>query len=158
MILSLYTLLPPRRNKDFLECNVIKKYNDELENTKNYLDLNKQEFRFNQFKTAKSEGSQIIKIPDDLMKVITIYLKFHPNYSKDKNLNIPFLVYFNGKPLDKVNSITLILNKIFGKKIGSSMLRHIYLTSKYGDIQKEMQEDAKIMSHSVGQQAEYIKK
>lgn len=57
-----------------------------------------------------------------------------------------------------VNSITRILNKVFGKKVGSSMLRHIYLSSKYGNVSKEMKEDAKIMGHSTEvQKNTYIK-
>ena len=48
-----------------------------------------------------------------------------------KTSNIPFLVYNDGKEFNKINSITRILNKIFDKKIGSSMLRHIFLTDKY---------------------------
>ena len=43
----------------------------------------------------------------------------------------------------------MILNKIFNKKIGSSMLRNMYLTNKYGKIMKEMKDDVKDMSTSV---------
>jgi hypothetical protein len=67
-------------------------------------------------------------------------------------------VYSDGEPLDKVNSITRILNRIFGKSIGSSMLRHSYISSKYAAVNEEMKEDAKNMSHSLGMQKEYIKK
>jgi hypothetical protein len=44
---------------------------------------------------------------------------------------------------------------VFGKQIGSSMLRHIYLSSKY-DID-EMKKDADAMGHSLGVQKEYMK-
>ena len=37
------------------------------------------------------------------------------------------------------------------------MLRHIYLTSKYGEVKQDMQEDAKLMAHSVSVQRDYIK-
>jgi hypothetical protein len=67
-------------------------------------------------------------------------------------------VYYDGKPLSQVNAITRILNKTFGKKVGSSMLRHIYLSSKYGKVVDEMKEDANAMSHSVDMQKDYIKK
>jgi hypothetical protein len=36
------------------------------------------------------------------------------------------------------------------------MLRHIYLTHKYGNKLTEMQEDASRMAHSVSQQKDYI--
>ena len=51
-----------------------------------------------------------------------------------------------------------ILNKIFDKAIGSSMLRHIFLTDKYGETLDKQKEDAKNMAHSEGQQKDYIKK
>ena len=58
-----------------------------------------------------------------------------------------------------MNVITRIFNRIFSpNKIGSSMLRHMYLSSKYGTIAKEMSEDAKMMGHSVGTAQEiYVK-
>ena len=38
------------------------------------------------------------------------------------------------------------------------MLRHIYLTNKYGDDINEMKKDAEAMGHSTTEQKEYIKK
>jgi len=37
------------------------------------------------------------------------------------------------------------------------MLRHIYLSSKYGKVQDDMKDDAELMSHSTTQQKDYIK-
>jgi hypothetical protein len=37
------------------------------------------------------------------------------------------------------------------------MLRHVYLSSKYGDTMKEMEEVADEMGHSTAVQKEYIK-
>jgi hypothetical protein len=92
-----------------------------------------------------------------------LYLNHHPLFPKTrkerKNVNIPFLVDYNGVPLTKINDMTRILNKIFGKKIGSSMLRSIYLTSKYGNVKQEQEKDSILMSHSTKTQDEtYIKK
>ena len=44
--------------------------------------------------------------------------------------------------------MTRTLNKIFGKKIGSSLLRNIFLTDKYNDNAKEMADDVKAMGTS----------
>ena len=66
-----------------------------------------------------------------------------------------FLVNADGSPLAAVNAITRILNKTLGKKVGSSMLRHIFLSSKY-DI-TEMNKDANAMAHSVEEQKRYLK-
>jgi len=70
---------------------------------------------------------------------------------------VPFLVQPSGKPFN-VNGITRVLNRIFGKKVGSSLLRHIYLTGKYGKILEEQKKDAEAMANSVDMQNKtYIK-
>jgi hypothetical protein len=38
------------------------------------------------------------------------------------------------------------------------MLRHIFLSDKYGDVKEEMKEDAEFMSHGSGMQKAYILK
>ena len=43
------------------------------------------------------------------------------------------------------------------KSVSTSMLRHIYLTSKYGKVKEEMKKDAELLAHSVEQQKSYIK-
>jgi hypothetical protein len=163
LILCLYTDIPPRRNQDYMDMYVVESFNDNLDKAKNYFDWSNKEFIFQHYKTSKKYGKQTINIKDknELLETITLYLKFHPlnpNSSlkkMPKNANFKFLVYSDGSPLSSVNAITRILNKIFGRKIGSSMLRHIYLTSKY-DI-KEMKEDAQAMGHSLNEQRQYLK-
>ena len=45
-----------------------------------------------------------------------------------------------------------------GKSVGSSLIRHMYLSSKYGETVKEMEKDADLMGHSGGvQQTIYVK-
>ena len=160
IVLSLYYYKQPRRNQDYYQMEIIKKYSPDMEIDVNYLSIDDKEFIFNIFKTSKSEGIQKEDIPDELMEIINIYLKYHP-LIKGKmikiNQKVPFLVYYNGTKFDKVNSITRILNKVFGKSIGSSMLRHIFLSNKYGDIIEEQKKDAKAMGHSVEQQKDYVK-
>lgn len=152
VILSLYTLIPPRRNGDYLYMIVTN--NSTISDTnKNYLDLKKKQFIFNVYKTSKKDGQLIINIPTELFDIIKKYIKIHPF----KENNVPFLVSYDGKPFTSINSITRRLNKIFGKNIGASMLRHIYLSSKYGSIVTEQAEDAKLMSHTLSTQKDYIK-
>jgi len=52
--------------------------------------------------------------------------------------------------LDNSNDITKILNKVFKKNVGASMLRNMYLTNKYGDVIDNLKDDVKNMSTSVG--------
>lgn len=158
VILSLYVLIPPRRNLDWQKMMVT--FNEDCNDNKyNYLDYKNKQFIFNVFKTSKKDGQLKVDIPDDLMNVLDIYLKYHPlnkNMKKSPH-SIPLLVDFKGSPFNKVNDITRILNKIFDKKIGASMLRHSYLSFKYGGLLKEQEKDAKMMSHTVETARTYIK-
>lgn len=166
VLLSLYVLIPPRRNLDWQKMLILFPNGNVNDDNYNYLDVKNKQFIFNVFKTAKKDGKLILDIPDDLMQVINLYLKYHPLNSNKRNINsknskqpvnIPFLVDYKGNPFLKVNDITRMLNKIFHKKVGASMLRHIYLSGKYGDVLKEQEEDAKAMSHNLMTQKDYIK-
>jgi hypothetical protein len=167
LILSLYTgSIAPRRNQDYLLVDFIAHYKDDMNTDKNYLDWANKEFIFNQYKTKSKYGQQKIKIDttdgSEPLEAIKMYLKHHPlnNYKnlkfpKNQTVQFKFLVYPDGKSLDAINSITRILNKIFNKKIGSSMLRHIYLSNKYNI--DDMKNDSKQMAHGLNQQRDYIK-
>ena len=93
----------------------------------------------------------------ELMNIIMIYLKFQPLVNGKKIYDVPFLIYYNGNSFNKVNSITRILNKVFNMKISSSMLRHIWNTSQFGDTIKNMKENSAMMGHSLEQAIAYIK-
>ena len=160
VVLSLYVLTPPRRNQDYALMNIVKTKENANDKTINYLILDEKTFDFNVYKTAKHNEDTVINIPEDLYHVIEMYIKHHPllkNGKVNKTTDIVFLVNHSGEPLKAVNSITRILNKIFGRKIGVSMLRHSYLTYKYGNEVKEMKDDAEKMGHSVQTQKDYIK-
>lgn len=161
LTLSLYVLFPPRRN-EYQKMVIVKTASEKSPTDVNYLDVEGKRMIFNKYKTAKKEGQKIIPLPEEFLPILSVYLKYHPLLRGKKITKTtpptPFLVYHNGEPLDKVNSITRILNKVFGRKVGSSMLRHIYLSSKYGDVQEEQKKDAEAMGHSTQQQKDYIKK
>lgn len=152
MVLSLYTKFSPRRNQDYQYMKVVKTEKQATNLDFNYYIIDKHEFVFNKYKTAKVHGSQKFEVPDELVSIINLYLKKHPGVSKSPYF---FLVNHDGTPLPSVNSITRILNRIFGKNVGTTMLRHIYLSAKY-DVQ-EMNEDAERMGHTSGTQRDYMK-
>ena len=62
--LSLYTMAPPRRNRDYLEMDVVSRMNKK-KTDRNLLVMNKKSMRFvfNQFKTADVYGQQVVKVP-----------------------------------------------------------------------------------------------
>lgn len=157
LILSLYTLNPPRRNLDYLKMNIVSKYVPdiasnilpEIKENNNYIDLLNKNFIFKNYKTKKTYKEQVVPINDKLNEIIKVYLKFHPLKKEiKKKISVPLLVDFEGNEYKNSNDITRILNKIFGKKIGSSMLRNIFLTDKYSNNLKELNNDVKEMGTS----------
>jgi len=153
MVLSLYVKTAPRRNEDYTRMYISTDGSGVEDTTKNWLDVENKQFIFNQFKTSKKYPSQKIDIPAELMDVIQLYLKYYP---KTVETGDKFLVFANGSPLESINIITRILNKVFGKNVGCSMLRHSYLTSKYGSVNAEKEKDAENMGHSVAMQSQYV--
>ena len=148
VILGLYCLQSPRRNKDYTDMVVVKSVPDDKKY--NYLDMKNWKWIFNNFKTQKTYKTQVLDIPDDLKELLKVYLKFHPDAKGIKSGNpVPFLMTYDGKAMTTSTEMTRALNRIFGKKVGSSMLRNIYLTEKYGEQAKELKEDAKEMGTSV---------
>lgn len=159
VVLALYSEVQPRRNQDYLDMYVTKKWNESM-NDKNYLDLATKKFVFHKYKTAKKYGVQTEEVPEALWNTLSIFLKHHPSWKVAANRKAPvkLLVSHGDEPIVAVNAITRILNRIFGKKVGSSMLRHIYLSDKYGDTLADMKKDSAAMGHSLDVQRDYIKK
>jgi len=71
VILSLYCLQRPRRNKDYQQMIVYKKYSKPAEEVakENILDLAENRFIFNNYKTQKKYHSQEIKILPELREI-----------------------------------------------------------------------------------------
>jgi hypothetical protein len=113
--------------------------------------LKKSKFVYNTYKTAKKYGREEVAIAPSFKKILTKYLKKLPN--QDYLLMKP-----NGTKFSAQN-ITRELNSIFGKKISTSMLRHIYLSNLYKDVPKlnQMIRTAEEMGHSVGEAMKYVK-
>lgn len=142
LILSFYYLIPARRNRDYALMKYTNNYKEELSKEYNYYDGNK--FYFNNYKTKGTYNQQIIEVPQELKSIINDYIK-----NNDINDNDFILTNLRtGKPLISNNAITIILNRIFGDKIGSSALRRSYLTNKYSDIERELKEDTEAMGTS----------
>lgn len=160
LVLSLYVLQKPRRNADYQQAVVVNKYDDNFDKSFNYLNLSNGKWYFNNYKTAGTYKTQEVDATPEMLSVIKSFLKFHPasKILKKKNGVIPLIVDIEGRPFETKNVITRILNKVFGKKIGVSLLRNIFLTDKYGDKVKELEQDAKEMGTSSSTiQNQYVK-
>lgn len=152
VILSLYTLTQPRRERDYFLMFV---NNDEL----NTLDLEKQQFIFREYKDKKALGEQIIDIPDKLFKIIKEYMRITlDRFQIDKDKPIKFLVKPSGYFILR-GDIGKYLTDIFGKNVGATSMRRTYVTEKYGKDEDEMKKDALKMGTSSNQiKNHYIKK
>ena len=134
----------PRRNIDY---SLMKLSNDMKEDKFNYLDIDKQQFIFNNYKTQGKYNSVVVPIENELMQVISLYIRNHPEKSKlkNKNYDVHFLKTFYNEDIIKSQDITRLLNKVFGKSVGSSLLRNMYLSNKYSGMVDQLKSDTKNM-------------
>lgn len=146
IILSLYVLQQPRRNADYQKMMVVKKWDDKMSQEHNYLDLGKNQFIFCNYKTQGSYGIKSEEIPEKMREIINTYLKLHP--LKKEKVPYCFLAKHDGTCLKNINDITKRLNKIFGKRVGASLLRNIFATDKYSELVTELKKDAESMGTS----------
>jgi integrase len=138
--------ISPRRSLDYVNFRIRGDIDEEKDN---YLDKNM--LIFNSFKTAKSHGTQKIKLSAKLKNILLKWISINPtNYLLfDSNLN-------------QMSSVKLnqTLNKLFGgRKISVNALRKSYLTEKYSETSrrtKELEEDMKMMGSSTNVSQHYI--
>lgn len=137
----------PRRSLDW----IMKFRNYDIEK-ENYVDMKKKQFIFNVFKTQKNKGSQTIDISKPLFAILKKWISVLPE-TQD------YLLFDNKSTHLTPSQITHRLNDVFGKPISTSMLRHIYLTSKFSDVNlKELVKTAEEMGNSPMQALEYVKR
>lgn len=148
IILALTTgiFFPPRRSTDWVMLK-IRNYDPD---TDNWVDMKRKEFVINQYKTSKFYNTIKIPIPAKLWTILKPYIAL--------NTDSDWLLTNKGGEKITAPRLTQILNKLFDKSISTSMLRHIYLTDKLGNIPKLnlLQELADEMGHNILQQQEYI--
>ena len=160
VVLSLYTMLPPRRNRDYHWMKIVNKESSLRFNEEegNYFIVETGKFRFGDYKTVDSHGIQEVKVPEELMVILKEYIKYRPKHveygeSGKKKINWRnqgnLLVKFDGRVVEGDNFMTRILNRIFGKSIACGMLRHSYISKMYRGINpKQMFDVADAMGHS----------
>ena len=152
VLLRLYQDYPLRN--DYHDVAVVSS-KIKIEDGKNYLVRSKNSMKLvlTEYKTKKTYGKKEININSKLVSLLKDYLKHNTTGWLIVNEK-------TGEPLDSVG-ITRRLNRIthdrMGKKIGSNMIRHSYLSNKYADNIEEMKKDSEIMGHSVETQKKYIK-
>ncbi len=158
LIALLYSKYPLRN--DWADVKVISKteYNalgEEQKKQGNYLvkhDTNKYFFVLNEYKTSKKYGEKHIEMDAEILGPLRRWLRHNDSGY--------LLINTKGNPLNS-NGITKALNRIGvaerGKPLGSSILRHSYLSHKYKEVSQEKEKDAELMGHSVATQEDYVK-
>lgn len=159
ILFNIYTRLPMRNDLAGMEAINKRAYNklsEEDKKEKNYLVVNKNKMFMvlNNYKTSAKYKELDIDIPKDLEKLLRLYIRIN-------GMGVLFKSS-TGKPLSR-NALSQLLlketKKRMGKSISTTMLRKIYLSSKYGKVKEEMEKDAKVMGHSTEvAQSVYIKK
>lgn len=146
MALTLTTgiFFPPRRS-EWITMKV-SNYDPEKDN---YIDLKGNKFVFNQYKTAKTMGREEVGFPKEFRTLLLRYLKHVDN---------DYLLFnTQGKPFTNA-ALAQQLNSIFGKRISTGMLRHIWISNKYKDMPSlaDLKETADSLGHSTDRMMEYI--
>jgi len=155
VLLSLYHgHIVPRRATDYTEMK-FKNFDREKDN---FIDLKKNKFVFNVFKTAQKmgkelKGTQELVIPPALKKILVKWIDIIPNGTDH--------MFFNAK-IEPLSNVTLNqrLNSIFGGKKSVNALRHYYLTKTYKDLMianEKMNQEMGDMGSSIAQAKVYVK-
>ena len=137
--------IAPRRSQDFTEMK-LKNYSK----TDNYYKAGK--FYFNIYKTSQHYGEQVIDVKEkapEFYKLLQKWVKLNPT---------DYLLFSSNQEKFTSPQVTKAFNRLFGKRASTNMLRHSYLTGKYGKLQEEMANDSREMAHTSNTQALYIKK
>jgi len=116
-------------------------------------------FIFNKYKTVAKMGSQIFDMPETIFYTVKALKQHILNFAKDGYI----FIRKDGEPLNS-NEFTKFFIKTMqdktGKKVGSSLIRHIVITDKFSMDPNELrkrEELANQMGHSIMQQMQYSK-
>lgn len=149
MLLTLTSgiFFPPRRS-EWAQVR-IKDYDPEKDN---YVDTKNGAIVLNLYKTAKKYGAEKIMYPKEFKVILKKYLAVLPE-TQDH-----LIFDTHDKPTNNVK-MAHRLNFLFGRKISTSMLRHIYASKRAEMLPaiRELQADAEKMGHSLAQHIDYIK-
>ena len=149
-LFNIYSRMPMRNDvagMTAINQAAYKKLSEEDKKENNYLVVPSKGniyFVLNQYKTAKKYKELDLPIEDaNLRKILRYYLKMNGKGILFKTST--------GKPLTRTELSKVLIKyskKYMDKSISTTLLRKIYLSSKYGDMKKELEKDNKIMGHS----------
>lgn len=110
--------IPPRRSMDYFMMKIKNVGNDD-----NWIDDN--ELVFNSYKTVATYGSQRVKIPNILLKIIQKYINVIPETQDYLFFTI------TGKPLSAVTMNQRFNGLFLSKNVSVNNFRHLFLSHRY---------------------------
>ena len=167
LLLALYLELPPTRN-DYADVTIIteKRFKGlDKKNSQNYLVTARGGYKlyWRNYKTSRTYGEIVVFIPKyskSLQRLLVKHVKYLRKHFPE---NDALLLNQKFGRLSR-NALTKYLQRMFKqyfkKNISTTMLRQIFLTSKYDKkALQEQQDTSRLMGHSITTQiADYIKK
>ena len=160
-MLHFWTVYPMRNDLNHTQVITRRAFNaldQQDKDSKNYIVLGKVPLlSIGNYKTRKKYGVKTVELTDKgVQKVMSQWLAISPN---------PHYILVNlkdGSPMSSLHitqNLTRIFKKHFDKSVGSTLLRHIVLTEKFGKQLEDMETMADMMGHDLStQQQVYIKK
>lgn len=139
VIVSLYTLIPPRRLLDYS----LMKIGDGTDMKYNYFTGSR--FIFNNYKTKGTYQSQVIDVPKELVKLLNFYIARKEFKDSDFLLHLP-----RSSSISSSSQMNRMLRRAFqNDKIGCSILRSLFLTDKFGNTMKQLRDNVSDMGTSI---------
>jgi hypothetical protein len=149
-LFNIYSRMPMRNDvagMTAINQAAYKKLSEDEKKENNYLVVPSKGqlyFVLNQYKTSKKYKELDLPIEDpNLRKILRYYLKMNGTGVLFKTST--------GKPLTRTELSKVLLKyskKYMDKSISTTLLRKIYLSSKYGNMKEELEKDNKVMGHS----------
>ena len=149
-LFNIYGRIAFRNDTSLMEAIRKDRYNklsDSEKKENNYLVVPTKEnlfFVLNKYKTSKKYEELDLPIEDKVLRKILRY------YLKINGMGVLFKTS-TGKPLTRTELSKVLLKyskRYMGKSISTTLLRKIYLSSKYGKMKEELEKDNKVMGHS----------
>lgn len=114
---------------------------------------NKYFLILNEYKTSKKWGQKKIELSEEILRPLRRWLRH--------NRSGFLLITPAGGPMTSngiSKALTRIGRKMRGKPLGTSLIRHSYLSHKYKDVEEQKEKDSYVMGHSLQTQSDYILK
>ena len=140
VLLSLYTYVVPLRGEDWYNTLLVDESTDHKKFKINHLDLEEKKMYLYNYKTARTYGTRILDIPNELCEILKTF--------KDKSKSHYVICSPKGQKILQPNFCRLF-KEATGKEFSSSMARKCFISEGIDNKKsiEERKKDARIMAH-----------